>query len=267
MDPGQAAVPFTQDQEPASPSPNAAVAREPLPRWFAALQVVLVCGIPTQIVIFLLIAFVIGVPFLRPNAAGTLDVPLELLATVSFLDTATIALLIRFFLALSGENSSEVFVGRRKVSAEFWRGLALVPVVFFIVVAIVVTLRTVAPWLHNVTTSPLEAYMDTPFEAAIFIVIVILAGGVREELQRAFILHRFEQRLGGIRLGLVLFTLTFGLLHLDQGFDVAIAVGFLGLLWGLSYMKRRSAVLAMTNHAAFNTLQVVQVLIVRSMGA
>lgn len=257
---------MAQHGEPASGDSSATLAPHPLPRWLAGLQVLLVCGIPTQVVIFLVLALVVGMPFLRPNEAGSIEVPLELLATVSFLDTATIALLIRFFLALSGENSTQVFLGRRPVWGEFWRGLALLPVVFFVVTAVVVSLRTLAPWLHNVETSPLAAYMETPLEAAIFIVVVILAGGVREELQRAFILHRFEQRLGGIRVGLALFTLTFGLLHLDQGFDVAIAVGCLGLFWGLSYIARRSAVLAMTNHAAFNTLQVVQVVVAKSIG-
>ena len=100
-----------------------------------------------------------------------------------------------------------------------------------------------------------------------FIVVVIVAGGVREELQRAFILHRFEQRLGGIHLGLVLFTIAFGALHADQGIDVSIAVGLLGLIWGLIYIRRRSAVLPIVNHAGFNALQVFQGVMARTLGA
>ena len=57
---------------------------------------------------------------------------------------------------------------------------------------------------------------------------------------------------------LVVFTLFFGALHFDQGFDVAIAVGSLGLLWGVLYIKRRSAVMPMVNHAGFNAAQVAQ---------
>ena len=37
-----------------------------------------------------------------------------------------------------------------------------------------------------------------------FVLLVMIAGGVREELQRAFLLHRFEQRLGGGSIGLAL---------------------------------------------------------------
>ena len=48
----------------------------------------------------------------------------------------------------------------------------------------------------------------------------------------------------------------FGLAHYDQGWDVAMSVGVLGVIWGLIYMKRRSSILAMANHAGFNGVQV-----------
>ena len=57
-------------------------------------------------------------------------------------------------------------------------------------------LQSVAPWLHNVEHNPLEELLRTPGDAAIFAVIVVIAGGVREEVQRAFILRRFERWLG-----------------------------------------------------------------------
>jgi membrane protease YdiL (CAAX protease family) len=122
------------------------------------------------------------------------------------------------------------------------------------------------PSLDTVRTSPIEAFMRTPFEAAIFMVVVVLAGGVREELQRAFILHRFQQRLYGQYLGLVTFGLLFGALHWDQGIDVAIAIGLLGLMWGFFYIRRRSAVMSMANHAAFNAAQVAQHVIAKTFG-
>jgi membrane protease YdiL (CAAX protease family) len=85
-------------------------------------------------------------------------------------------------------------------------------------------------------------------------------------VQRAFILHRFEQRLGGIYVGLVLFSLAFGAFHINEGLDASIAVGLLGLLWGLIYIKRRSAVMGMVNHASFDVAQILQIVIARSLG-
>jgi membrane protease YdiL (CAAX protease family) len=233
-----------------------------LPRWAALLEVVLVCGIPTQLVIGVVLALGLGIPLLDNG-----DISLEFFAILSLVDTAAIALLIKLFLALSGESSADVFVGARPVRGEVLRGLLLLPVVFLLVTGIVLGLRAIAPWTHTVAESPLEHYMRTPLDTAIFAVVAILAGGVREELQRAFILHRFEQRLGGAIVGLAVFSVTFGALHVNQGVDVATAVGVLGLIWGILYLKRRSAVMAMVNHGSFNAAQVLQVVLARLLGA
>ena len=95
---------------------------------------------------------------------------------------------------------------------------------------------------------------------------VVLAGGVREELQRAFILHRFEQALGGAWIGLAIFSIIFGLFHLQQGADAAIAVGLLGLGWGVLYLRRRSVVASIVSHAGFDVVQVLQQVLLKSLG-
>ena len=256
MDDTQAALPAhgpTAAAAATHASPLAGIFPLPLPRWFAAMQTLLVCGIPTQLVVMMVLVLGSNMPIVVDG-----DLSLELVAIVSLVDTALIALLIRLFLAIHGETSKDIFIGRRPVWGEIWRGLALLPVVFVSVTGVVLLLRAVAPWLHTVDRNPLEAYMRSPMEAVVFMIVVVLAGGVREELQRAFILHRFEQRLGGVRVGLTVFTLVFGALHFNQGLDVAVAVGLLGLLWGVLYIKRRSVVMSMVNHASFDLAQVIQ---------
>jgi membrane protease YdiL (CAAX protease family) len=259
-------VPFVSDLQgaapvsPASPvSPVATEPRLPLPRWLAAIQVFAVCGIPTQTVVLLgLVAA--GRAMGEDGAPLTMDpanISLEFFAMSTLLDTAVMALLIRLFLTLSGENSSDVFLGKRPVAGEILRGIALVPVMLCVAVGLILLARYLVPVLHNVPKNPLEAYMDSPLRAGIFIVVVMLGGGVREELQRAFILHRFEQRLGGIWLGLAVWSVAFGLFHIPQGYDAAITVGLLGFAWGWLYIRLRSVVAAMVSHAGFNALQVL----------
>jgi membrane protease YdiL (CAAX protease family) len=255
----KAAAPVASD---ATPRPPALVL--PLPRWFAVLQAIAVCGIPTQLLI------VIGLIYTTDMVVfdqGGVSMSLEFISTLMFLDTALIALLIRVFLELSGEDSRTVFVGRRPLWGEIWRGLAFIPPVFIGVSAVALGLRYLWPSLHTVDVNPLTEYMKTPLDASIFIVVVVLGAGIKEELQRAFILHRFEQAMGGMRLGLVVTTIVFGLLHATQGYDAAIAIGLLGLFWGVLYAKRRSAVMSMTNHAAFDAMQIVQYIVARMLGA
>lgn len=233
----------------------------PLTRWFAMFQAFLVCGIPTQLMVAVVLVLFVG---MRPFDSD--GISLEFFATLSLLDTALVTLMIRTFLYLSGEETRDVFIGTRPVKGEILRGLLLLPVVFVAVTAIVLGLRALFPGLHTVQENPYMSFMRSPLESTIFIVVVVLAGGIREEVQRAFILHRFEQRLGGIYVGLVLFSLAFGAFHINEGLDASIAVGLLGLLWGLIYIKRRSAVMGMVNHASFDVAQILQIVIVRSFG-
>jgi len=219
-------------------------------RVLAVLEVVLISGIPTQIIVALAWWLIRGLPDLTHP-------PLEFIAITSLVDTALVALLIRAFLTLSGESSEDVFVGRRRPWGEILRGLVLVPVAIAAVQILACAIRVAFPALHNVAENPYAAYMQTPIEAVVFMIVVILAGGVREELQRAFVIHRFDQYLGGAQLGLILFTVLFGALHYPEGWDAAIVIGLLGLLFGIIYIRRRSAVLNMTAHAGFDAGMVI----------
>ena len=252
---------------PLQPAPDSA-SRRPIsiPRWLAAVQAILVSGLPTQLLMATVL--ILG---MRMNPWGpdgdSGGMTLEFMSMVLLFDTALTAVLIRIFLEMSGETSREVFLGRRPVLGEVLRGLALLPVVFIGVTIVALGLRTVAPWLHTVEESPMLKFMNTPFEAAIFLVVVVLGAGVKEELQRAFVLRRFQQSLGGARLGLVIWSAWFGILHFEQGLDVAASISLLGLFWGVLYLKRKSVVMPMVNHAGFNAAQVIQVMLVMILGA
>jgi len=104
---------------------------------------------------------------------------------------------------------SELWLGNRPVRREAIIGALLIPVVFFLVVVLLNVLMAVAPWLHNVPTNPLEQMAGTAGGAALLAIVAILAGGVREELQRAFLLRRFEQHLGGAAAGVVVLSVAF----------------------------------------------------------
>lgn len=95
-------------------------------------------------------------------------------------------------------------------------------------------------------------------------VIAILAGGVREELQRAFLLRRFEQHLGGPAIGVLVLSTAFGLGHIPQGWDAVIATGLLGVFWAVVYLRRRSSIAPMVSHAGFNSLEVLRLALMGS---
>jgi membrane protease YdiL (CAAX protease family) len=138
-------------------------------------------------------------------------------------------------------------------------GALLIPVVFVLVVVLLNAMRALAPGLHNVQVNPLEQLASTPGAAAMFAVVAILAGGVLEELQRAFLLQRFEHHLGGVWVGIVVLSIAFGLGHVVQGWDAVVGTGVLGAFWAVLYARRRSVLAPMVSHAGFNALEVLRV--------
>ena len=108
---------------------------------------------------------------------------------------------------------------------------------------------------------PLQDLLTTPRGAAIMSVVLVVAGGIREEVQRAFLLRRFEQWLGGPLVGVLVASIAFGAGHVIQGVDVAIVTGLLGLFWAVVYLRRRSIVAPVVSHSGFNLLQLGQFLI------
>ena len=127
-----------------------------------------------------------------------------------------------------------------------------------------VAIRYLAPSLHTVEMNPLEGLLTSSRDRWLFALVVLVAGGVREEIQRAFLVHRFEVWLGGGTVGVIVTSVAFGAGHLLQGYDAAIVTGLLGALWGVIYLRRRSAVAPMVSHAGFDLLQIIQFVATRT---
>jgi membrane protease YdiL (CAAX protease family) len=241
-----------------SANETAAPAATPRPRvpsrdrWLSFCEVLLCSGYPTQLLLAVaLLAFGIT----AGDDRGTIR--LDFVVLLSLADAALVIALVWTFLRLRGERPVAVLLGTRRTLREALLGISLVPVLLGITAIVGLIVQQYLPWLHNVPTNPFEALLESAGSAAVFAIVAIVAGGLREEIQRAFVLHRFEQHLGGARLGLVIFSLAFGLGHLLQGYDAALLTGLFGLLWGIVYLRRRSIVAPVVSHAIFNTVEVV----------
>lgn len=230
----------------------------PAQRLGAAIEVVLCSGFPSQL---FLVAVLTSLGMSLRTSDGTLSPPFVF--TLSLIDAAIVVGLVFLFLRAHRESPRAVLVGWRSPAREALLGVILIPVVFLFVVAMLAAVLALAPQLHNVPRNPLEDMLQNRQDAMVFAVVVMLAGGVREEIQRAFILHRFDRYLGGGPVGVVVFSGLFGLGHIEQGIDAAIATGLLGAAWGVVYLTRRSVVAPMVSHAGFNLLQLVKYVALR----
>ena len=212
-------------------------------------------GYPTQFLLGILLQ-ALGVPSFEGGALSA-----RFIFALSIGDTILLLGLITWLRALRGERVSTIVLGARPIVPEIAVGILSVPAIMTIVIIGTLVVRFVIPGLHNVPDNPLEALIGTQSSALAFMLLAIVAGGIREEVQRAFLLHRFRTDLGGAGVGLIVTSVAFGLGHTLQGWDAALITGSLGLAWGVMYVMRGSAVAGMISHSIFNSAEVIRTLL------
>jgi membrane protease YdiL (CAAX protease family) len=240
-----------------SPLPDAETEPVAVARASAILEILLCSGIPSQFAL----AYMLALAGLTPLVDGRLSFPY--VATLLLLDATLLIGLIFWLLRRRGERPRDVFLGARPVGAEIKLGFWLTAVVFALAVVVLSAARVLFPSLHNVKENPLQDLIQTPMQALLLAIVATISGGLREEIQRAFILHRFEQYLGGAHVGLILYSLVFGLGHSLQGWDAVLTTAMLGAFWGWIYISRRSIVAPVVSHSGFNAAEIFVFLVSR----
>jgi uncharacterized protein len=254
--------PFASDPaaEPAA-SPRLSSGKPPAStgagRAIALLEVLLCSDFPTQIIVAQAL-MVAGLHQTGPDGAFNLP----FIATLSLVDAVLLVGLILLFLVAHGERPMQVLFGARQPLREVLAGLPLIVVSLLIAAAVLLTIQLAAPSLHTVAENPFQALLETRSGIFVFGIVAVVAGGVREEIQRAFLLHRFEQSLGGGAVGVFVVSLAFGAGHYVQGGDAVVATAVLGAFWGVVYLRRRSAIAPMVAHAGFNLVELAQLLLI-----
>jgi len=240
--------PIPEVAGPDVPDPSGPVVPAPRTFWPTWAEILLCSGYPTQIVISYAL-IVAGIP--PANSDGSLSG--TFVFALSLLDTIVLLSLVVLFIRRRGQRARAVFFGTTETPREIAAGVISVPMVIAIVIALTLLIRRFLPALHNVSENPLEGLLGGQLSIWMFLFVVIVAGGVREELQRAFLLSRFRDDLGQQWLGLFITSLAFGLGHTLQGLDAAVITGTLGAIWGFMYLTRGGALASIVSHSLFNS--------------
>ncbi len=225
-------------------------------RLEAVAEMVACSGFPSQVALSVVVQW-LGIQ--PQDASGTLS--LRFVAAVSLSDTVLLVGLMLWFMRLRGESPFTLWLGSLPVLREARIGILSAPLLLLAVGIILGVLQRVAPYLHNVPQNPLEAIARVSMAQAIGLgLVAMVAGAVREELQRAFLQDRFERHLGPPVAGVVVLSTLFGLGHVLQGWDAVVATAVLGAVWASVYVSRRSIIVPLVGHACFNSLEIVRML-------
>lgn len=163
---------------------------------------------------------------------------------------------IAWLLRQDGQDWRSIGWRRRGAAGGILTGIASLPVLFATAYLVIRTVSSLFPQMAS-GANPLLDLIGNWVDAALFLATSILVGGFKEEIQRAFILERFRSGLGGVKAGLVLWSLFFGALHAAQGLERAAAAAFLGLIFGILYLRRRHLAAPICAHALYDATVVL----------
>jgi membrane protease YdiL (CAAX protease family) len=181
----------------------------------------------------------------------------RVLALYAALKAVVVLALVWPLLRASGERLTDLGLGLRDVRLALPRGLFLAVAIFLLMNVVVSGLRSVFGGGTGTAPAVVALFRD-PGEAPYWVFAAVVGGGFTEELQRAFVLTRFERAFGkaGLVVALLIDSACFGVGHLYQGYSGAVSTGVSGLLFGLVFLRRRRAADAMVAHAGFDLIGV-----------
>jgi len=187
------------------------------------------------------------------NRLNLAEMGVELLAAYLLFESAVLLIIMLMLMKARGETFSMLGLHLRRWKIHALLGILAAPCLIIISAFIGLFFRLFLPQ-YALEKNPLMEMINSPQQLTLFITATIIAGGIKEELQRAFILRRFSLHLGGAVVGLIIWSLAFGAGHYAQGVQGIYAATILGFIFGVLYLVRGNLVLPITAHSAYNTL-------------
>jgi len=213
----------------------------------AAFEIVLISG--------LISSFLAALPLwvFTGEKTGLLLKDAKFISAFLLIESGITFVLLAILLKAHRESIRSLGVQWDRWKANSMLGLTLIPFLFLVNSGVSFIFRNYLPQYYT-EHNPLTDIIHSPQQLALFIVAALVAGGIKEELQRAFILNKFRSYLGGAAAGLVLWSLAFGAGHYVQGIQGIVIAAAYGFLFGLLYLMSGSLIAPIVAHSAYDTL-------------
>ncbi len=223
---------------------------EPPKTWVdraqALFEVALLAGVISSLIA--------AMPFAMGSATrASLLEDIHLMSAYVLLEAAITLVFLFLIMHAHGETLAWLGLCWKRWRSNAMAGLAIVPILLVLTVVVAAVFQEFFP-KYFLERNPLTELIRTPQDLALFIATALIAGGIKEELQRAFILRRFQAYLGGGKIGLITWSVVFGLGHFVQGAQGMVAAGIFGLIFGAVYLMRGNLIAPIVAHGAYDTV-------------
>jgi membrane protease YdiL (CAAX protease family) len=216
-------------------------------RFQAFFEVLLLSGLLSSFLATLLISV-----YHRRNVAFAM-MEAKTICAFLLLEAGFTFFLLAVILRAHGETIGSLGLKWTRWKTNLLLGLALVPFLFIVNSIVTFVFRFYLP-KYYIEQNPLIELIHTPQQLALFIFSALIAGGIKEEVQRAFILNRFRRYLGGAALGLVLWSLAFGFGHYLQGVQGISIAALYGFVFGIVYLRSGSLIAPIVAHGVYDSV-------------
>jgi membrane protease YdiL (CAAX protease family) len=216
-------------------------------RFQALFEVLLLSGLLSSFLATLLISV-----YHRRNVAFAM-MEAKTICAFLLLEAGFTFFLLAVILRAHGETVGSLGLKWSRWKTNLLLGLALVPFLFIVNSIVTFVFRFYLP-KYYIEQNPLIELIHTPQQLALFIFSALIAGGIKEEVQRAFILNRFRRYLGGAALGLVLWSLAFGFGHYLQGVQGISIAALYGFVFGIVYLRSGSLIAPIVAHGVYDSV-------------
>jgi|WetSurMetagenome_2_1015567.scaffolds.fasta_scaffold05378_3 uncharacterized protein len=219
-------------------------------RLQAGIEILLLSGLVSGFLAAL------ALPLLHVRSTDRLLQDVRLLSIYLLVESAISLLLLAGLLKLHQEPVASIGFRGKHWKRDLLIGLALVPFLFMINGFVAVFFKLYLP-KYFMAENPLIQIVHTPQQLALFVFSALIAGGFKEEMQRAFILNRFRSYLGGAGTGLLIWSLAFGAGHYVQGVQGVVIAALYGFIFGVIYLLSGSLIAPIAAHGAYDALAIL----------
>jgi membrane protease YdiL (CAAX protease family) len=167
------------------------------------------------------------------------------------LESAIALCLLLFILQFHRETLHDLGLVWSQWKPNLLAGILLTPLLYAVNALISILFDNYLPQYASAKNPILET-IRSPVDLILFLVAAVFVGGIKEELQRAFILIRFRAGLGGARVGLIIWSFGFGIGHYTQGVQATVTAGLFGFIFGVIYLARRNLLAPMLAHTLYD---------------
>jgi membrane protease YdiL (CAAX protease family) len=219
-------------------------------RLQAAFEILLLSGLISGF----LAALVLPLFHIRNTELLLKDI--RVLSIYLLVESGIALLILAAVLKLHGETFHGLGFRWKHWKRNFLIGLVLVPFLFLINAIVAILFKVYLPEYY-IEKNPLVENLHTPQQLALFIFSALIAGGIKEEIQRAFIINRFRGYLGGAGTGLLIWSLAFGAGHYVQGAQGIVIASLYGFFFGGIYLLSGSLIAPIAAHGAYDALAIL----------